>query len=216
MKTRVKIMLSIVGLSLSIVSCSSGVKEEEYNRAVAEKESLAAELESVSKEYAAYKESMAEYEGLADAEAIVRKLEADLVLESKAKEEEESRAAEQAEREAKEKAGYDTGISYSQLARTPDEYKGQKVKFTGEVLQVVEGKNENRLRLAVHKSSYGWYDGDEILYCGYKPSIVAYRLLEKDIITIYGTAAGLYSYEAVSGATITLPSVWIDKIELEE
>ena len=61
-------------------------------------------MESVSKEYAAYKESMAEYEGLADAEAIVRKLEADLVLESKAKEEEESRAAEQAEREAKEKA----------------------------------------------------------------------------------------------------------------
>ncbi|MBR0393227.1 MAG: hypothetical protein IJK38_12985, partial [Oscillospiraceae bacterium] len=83
MKTRVKIILSIVGLSLSIISCSSGVNEEEHNRVVAEKESLAAELESVSKEYAAYKESMAEYEGLADAEAIVRKLEADLVLESK-------------------------------------------------------------------------------------------------------------------------------------
>jgi len=223
-------LISIIVLGLSAVFCSCGVSTEEYNRAIAEaseaqeslktlgaeKESLAAVLESVSKEYSAYKESMAEYEGLAAAEAEARKIEAELIAESKAKEEEESRAAEQAEREAKEKAGYDTGISYSQLARTPDEYKGQKVKIKGQILQVLEGGKNNQLRLAVHKSSYGWYDTDEVLYCEYKTAIIPYRLLDNDIITIYGTAEGLFSYEAVNGATITLPFVWIDKIDLEK
>lgn len=223
-------LISIMVLGLSAVFCSCGVSTEEYNRAVAEasvaqenlktleaeKESLAEELERVSKEYSVYKESMAEYEGLAAEEAKVRKIEAEYITESKAKEEEESRAVEQAEREAKEKAGYDTGISYSQLARTPDEYKGQKVKYKGQVLQVMEGGRNNQLRLSVHKSSYGWYDADEVLYCEYKTAIIPYRLLEKDIITIYGTAKGLFSYEAVNGETITLPFVRIDKIELEK
>lgn len=223
-------MITVIGIALSAVACSSGVSTEAYNKAVSEKEALAVEYESVkaeldenkialekiSKEYSDYKESMAEYEGLAAAEAEVRKIEAESVVESKAKAEEESRAAELAEREAKEKAGYDTGITYEQLARYPDVNKGQKVKFKGEVLQVMEAGKENQLRIAVSKSSYGWYNGDEVLYCGYDPAIISYRLLEKDIITIYGTAKGLFSYETVSGAKITLPAVWIDKIELEK
>lgn len=215
MKKKIKTMVTVIMLSLSVVACSSGVSSGDYRNIVAEKESLAAELESVSKEYSDYKESMSEYEGLAAAEARAREIEAESIAESKAKEEEESIATEQAEQEAREKAGYDTGISYIQLARNPDNYKGQKVKFEGEVLQVMEVGKENQIRLAVHKNQYGEYGPDEVLYCGYDPSIISYRLLERDIITIYGTANGLFSYEAVSGATITLPAVWIDKIELE-
>lgn len=225
-----KFVIIIIGLALSSFACGNGVSTEEYNKAVAEKESLAAEYESVkaeldenknnlekiSKEYSDYKKVMAEYEGLAAAEAESRRIEAEAIAESKAKEEKEIRAAQQAEREAKEKAGYDTGITYDQLARYPDNYDNQKVKFKGEVLQVMEGGKENQLRIAVSKTNYGWYSGDEVLYCGYDPSIIEYRLLEKDIITIYGTARGLFSYEAVNGARITLPLVWIDKIDLEK
>ena len=120
------------------------------------------------------------------------------------------------EAEEKEKLGYETGITYDQLARNPDDYLGQKVKFTGEVLQVMEGDTENQIRLSVHWNSYGYYDSDQVLYCGFDPSIISFRLLEDDIITIYGYSLGLFSYEAVSGATITLPCVWIDKIELQE
>ncbi len=237
-------MLFAAGLSLITVACGSGVSTEEYNKAAAEAsqaqeglnkaeaemqsleaklESMQTELdektdamESLSEEYSQYKESMAEYEGLAAAEAESRKIEAEALAESKAKAEEESRAAEQAEREAREKAGYETGITYTELARNPDDYKGQKVKFKGEVLQVMEGDKENQIRLAVQKNKYGWYDTDKVLYCGYDPSLITFRILEKDVVTIYGTAVGLFSYEAVSGATITLPAVLIDKIELEK
>ena len=38
----------------------------------------------------------------------------------------------------KEAIGYDTGITYEQLARTPNEYNGEKVKFSGKVIQVIE------------------------------------------------------------------------------
>ena len=182
-----------------------------------------ADLKSVSDEYAAYKEQMSPYEGLSEAEAEARQIEADRIkaeeaAEQERKAEEERLAAEEAAREAeeKEKLGYETGITYEQLARNPDDYKGQKVKFTGEVVQVIEGDGETDIRLAVHWNSYGWYDSDQIIYCGFDPSILSFRLLEDDIITIYGYSLGLYSYEAVSGATITLPCVWVEKIELQE
>ena len=245
MKIKQWIAVIIAGLSFSVTACSGRVSAEDYNMAIAEqakaqerlkmaeaeKESLAAEVEAIRKElekkesalelvkaeYSDYKEAMSEYEGLASAEAEARRIEAESIAAAKAKEEEESRAAEQAEIEAKEKAGYDTGITYSQLVRTPDDYIGEKVKFKGEILQVMEDEKENQIRLSVHKSPYGWYNAEEVVYCGYDPSLTSgYRLLKKDIVTIYGTSVGLYSYEAVNGARITLPAVWVDKIELDQ
>src|SRR5699024_10509101 len=66
--------------------------------------------------------------------------------EEKKKEEEESK-----KKEEKEKKGYDTGITYDQLARTPDDYEGEKVKFSGKVLQVMEGNGSTvQLRMAIN------------------------------------------------------------------
>jgi hypothetical protein len=106
--------------------------------------------------------------------------------------------------------GYDTGITYEQLARTPDNYVDKKVKFTGTVMQVVEDDVINQIRMAVDS------DYDQILYAIYKPSIVATRILEGDTITIYGVSKDLYTYEATSGMAVTIPNVTIDKIELKE
>ena len=46
-------------------------------------------------------------------------------------------------------------------------------------------------------------------------TVVNYRLLEDDYVTIYGKANGVYSYEAVSGATITIPWIQADMIDLQ-
>lgn len=102
---------------------------------------------------------------------------------------------------------YDTGISFEQLSRTPDKYVGSKVKFTGTVLQILEGTDENQGRM----STSGAYD--DVIYFGYNPSILDVRLLNNDVITIYGESYGLWSYETVLGATITLPCIWVEKIE---
>lgn len=184
--------------------------KEENTKLSGEYDTLKDQHETLKEEYDQYKESMKIYEEMTAAEAETRKAKAEKDL---AKQKAEEKAAkEKAKKEAKAKAeakakqGYNTGITYSQLARTPDKYEGEKVKFRGKVLQVMEGSTVS-LRLAVD-SNY-----DKILYLTYPSSLVKSRILEDDIITIYGVSDGLYSYEATSGATITIPSVDVEKID---
>lgn len=103
--------------------------------------------------------------------------------------------------------GYETGITYNQLARTPEDFKNKKVKFSGKVVQVIEGDGTVQIRLAVNN------DYDTILLGEYSTSIVSSRVLEDDHITIYGTSVGTISYKSTMGGTITIPGVYIDKIE---
>ena len=113
-------------------------------------------------------------------------------------------AAAAAEEEAQE---YETGITYEQLARNPDDYEGEKVTFTGEVVQVMEDTDYIEIRLAVDG------DYDTIIYGGYDSSIVDSRVLEEDTITIYGVSVGTVTYETVLGDTVTIPGVEIDRID---
>ena len=108
---------------------------------------------------------------------------------------------------AEEAQGYETGITYDQLARTPDDFKGKKVKFTGKVVQVIEGSGSIQIRLSVNDNY------DTILFGQYDSSIVGSRVLEDDHITIYGTSAGTISYQSTMGGTITIPGVSIEKID---
>lgn len=111
--------------------------------------------------------------------------------------------------EAAAKKGYDTLITFNQLARTPDDYTGDKVKFTGKVLQVIEGESEINLRVAVNS------DYDKVILVYYPETMLAKRVLEDDKITLYGTSRGLYTYESTMGGHITIPLVEIDKIDIK-
>ena len=119
--------------------------------------------------------------------------------------------ADQLEEQAKieaEKASYSGDYSYEQLARNPDTYIGEKIRFSGKVLQVMEGK-VSYLRVAMN-SNY-----DTVIFVTYDKDKLSYRLLDDDMVTIYGTSLGVYSYEAVSGATITIPWISADYIDLQ-
>ncbi|WP_131038067.1 glycosylating toxin anti-sigma factor TcdC [Clostridioides difficile] len=122
------------------------------------------------------------------------------------KAEEAKKAEEQRKKEEEEKKGYDTGITYDQLARTPDDYKYKKVKFEGKVIQVIEDGDEVQIRLAVS----GNYD--KVVLCSYKKSITPSRVLEDDYITIRGISAGTITYESTMGGNITIPGIAVEKI----
>jgi hypothetical protein len=107
-----------------------------------------------------------------------------------------------------DKVAYDTGITYDQLARTPDKYKTQKVKFNGTVIQVTEEGESTSLRVAVND------DYDTILLVIFENSIISSRLLENDNITIKGVSEGVYTYETVMGNKMTLPLVRADSIKM--
>lgn len=95
-------------------------------------------------------------------------------------------------------------VSYSDLARNPDNYKSTKIKFTGKVVQVIGGDDSiGALRVNVTKGKYGY---DDTIYVMYVPD-PSNRILEDDIISLYGVSTGLYSYTTVLGAQVTIPSV---------
>lgn len=106
------------------------------------------------------------------------------------------------------KGEYGSGYTYDQLARNPDTYMGQKVKISGKVLQAETSSTTCYARIAMN-SSY-----DTVIFVTYDASLLGYRLLEDDKVTVYGTSYGVYSYEAVSGATITIPWINADIIEM--
>lgn len=72
----------------------------------------------------------------------------------------------------------------------------------------MEGDDENQIRLAVDG------DYDKVILIGYDPEITTSRILEDDNIEIYGTSVGIFQYESVLGQTISIPAVYVDKINL--
>lgn len=102
-------------------------------------------------------------------------------------------------------------IDYKSLARNPSMYKGKDYTFTGEVIQVIENKNDLLLRVNVTAKRYEYlnetYYEDTILVKYKYSSSSESRILEDDIITLYGKSMGTYTYESVLGSPITVPYI---------
>lgn len=195
------------------VSASTNLKTK-----LSKSEEAKTELENKNKELQEQLDKLAPYMELAEADAKAKAAElkkqeeeekAKAEAEERKKQEEAKKKEEQAKKEAeeKERKGYDTGITYDQLARTPDKYMGEKVKFKGKVVQVMEGDGTTQIRLAVNDNY------DTIVYAEYDSSIVESRVLEDDMITIMGVSTGLITYESTMGGNISIPGILIDKID---
>ncbi|MBS5928940.1 MAG: hypothetical protein KIC45_01090 [Enterococcus durans] len=105
-------------------------------------------------------------------------------------------------------ADYNTGITYDTLARTPDEHIGNKVTLSGEIVQVIEGDDASQYRMAVDQ------DYDKMVLIEVPTDQLSSRILENDLITIYGVSQGTVNYESTIGGTITVPAITVDKFEV--
>ncbi len=103
----------------------------------------------------------------------------------------------------KEKEEYKSScetVSYEAIARNPATYKGNHIKVSGTVIQVVEGWfNSVTIRLR-DKNNDTWY-------IKYYRSDDESRILEDDYITCYGECDGVESYTSVLGSQVTLPAI---------
>lgn len=95
--------------------------------------------------------------------------------------------------------------TYDQIARNPDDYKFQNAKFQGKVIQVIESGNNITMRLNVTRGRYSWSDTIYVQYSRKDSS--ESRILEDDIITVYGILTGTVTYQSVFGAPITIPAM---------
>lgn len=104
---------------------------------------------------------------------------------------------------------YRKDVTFDDLSRKPNDYKGEYVCYTGEVVQLLEKESENNLRIAI--------DGDynKIIYVGYFPSTINERVLEGDKITIYGQYLGIIQYDSVM-TTVSIPGIWVEHIEIHK
>lgn len=105
-------------------------------------------------------------------------------------------------------------LSFKDLSRNPDKHKGEKLKYTGKVIQVQEDEHwldDNTtvdLRINVTKDEYGLWN--DTIYATVELPKNADRILEDDIITIWGECDGKYSYTSVLGSDVTLPKINIE------
>jgi regulator of protease activity HflC (stomatin/prohibitin superfamily) len=226
LKKRWKYLLT--ALIALVIGAASGPSQEQLDNANDKIDSLKVQLSSETKAVTSLETKNKELQAKVDEaapwfemkdqerkekEAEAKAVEEKRLAEEKAKAEAEAAAKAEAEAEAKRlaeeeaKKGYDTGISYDQLARTPDDFLGKKVKFHGKVVQVMEGDTETQIRLAVND------DYDTILFAAFDKSVVSSRVLEDDVITIMGLSSGLITYDSTMGGKISIPGVAIDKIE---
>lgn len=95
---------------------------------------------------------------------------------------------------------------YKEIARYPDKHDGELTTFTGEVLQVYQEDDETVLLVQITKveEAYITYYTDSI-YVTYKFTD-GLKVLEEDIIAMYGESTGEYTYTSIFGQSITVPS----------
>ena len=89
-------------------------------------------------------------------------------------------------------------IGYDPLYRYIETHVGKIVHFRGEAVQVIIKRDDRYdLRLAMDG------DYDQMVYVIYRGD----RVLDGDTVEIWGRVNGLYSYQSIFGAKITLPEI---------
>lgn len=109
--------------------------------------------------------------------------------------------------------------TYKEIARNPGEFKGKKAKFEGQVVQVMENGDNVVMRVDVTKEanqfvSGGYMYSDTVFVEYTRKSEKEIRILEDDIINMYGTLNGTKSYDSVLGGNITIPYMLAEYIDV--
>jgi hypothetical protein len=97
-------------------------------------------------------------------------------------------------------------IPYDDLARETEKYTNNKVMYNGQVVQVTEGQwNNIVLRVNVTKDESNIYK--DTIWVNYKYTDGEKRILENDIINLWGEVKGRKSYKAVLGNEVVVPEI---------
>ena len=105
-------------------------------------------------------------------------------------------------------------LDYKAISRDPDTYEGNLYKFDGKILQVMEEtQNDGTTFVTLRVATKGGYD--DVVLVGYVRNPGEARVLEDDRVTIYGTSQGLYTYETVMGAEMTIPLIMADSVTVK-
>ncbi|WP_239257066.1 hypothetical protein [Listeria ilorinensis] len=119
-----------------------------------------------------------------------------------------AKALEDAKKADQEKAKQNaTDITFQMLDKNADTYAGEPYYLKGEVIQAMEDGGMTLFRVNITQSEYGyWTDTVAVIYFG------ATDAVQDDIIEVYGTVYGNYSYTSTLGAELTIPGIAAEEI----
>lgn len=104
-------------------------------------------------------------------------------------------------------------FTFTQVARYPTEYEGKQAKFTGKVIQVQRVLGEYQMRVNVTKNDSNNYS--DTIYVTYTPrSEDEPKILEDDLVTVYGTLSGEKTYQTVGGSSVTIPFLKAEYVDI--
>ena len=101
---------------------------------------------------------------------------------------------------------------FKEIARNPEEHKGEFAKLDGKVIQVMEESGIYTLRVNITKDKYDYWDDTIMVW--YSGSSDNNRILEDDIVTMYGMLDGMYTYTTVMGNENTVPLLLAEYIDI--
>ena len=109
--------------------------------------------------------------------------------------------------------------TYKEIARNPSNYVGKKAKFEGQVIQIMEHGNDVIMRVDITKEenefASGGYLYTDTVYVEYtRKSETESRILEDDVIMMYGTLNGTKTYDTVLGSDTTIPYFLAEYIDI--
>lgn len=110
-------------------------------------------------------------------------------------------------------------VDYKELCRYPEKYEGTKIVVKVKVSQIIDANfsgSEKAWRTYTDNSGYGFYADDEY-YMLDKRGGDAVKILEDDIITVYGEFTGLEKItRALTSTTDELPRIEVKYADLLE
>ncbi|HQC83448.1 MAG TPA: hypothetical protein PLB45_01050 [Bacilli bacterium] len=137
----------------------------------------------------------------------------DKTIDTLEKEEEEAKT-----KEMKDYKNSCKKLNYKDVLRDSESYKGTRVYWFGEVAQVINDYSY-LVRVNCTKNSFSdsGYVCDDSIYITYLDGMFdsKKKLLEDDMVKLWGTVDGDYSYTTVLGASKTIPSISVTFAELQ-
>lgn len=110
-------------------------------------------------------------------------------------------------------------VDYKELCRYPEKYEGTKITVKVKVSQIIDANfsgSEKAWRTYTDNSGYGFYADDEY-YMLDKRGGDAVKILDDDIITVYGEFTGLEKItRALTSTTDELPRIKVKYADLAE
>lgn len=104
-------------------------------------------------------------------------------------------------------------MGYKDLARSAGELIGTKVKFQGEIQQVVyeAEEGESQYLISVTKDEFDLWTDNVYVYLDSDS-----KFLDYDIVTLYGEVSGEEEYTSILGESITVPAITAVYMDLNE